>query len=79
MPGWAPSSGLRIHRSIDKGVSWETIDIDTGEGPYNIWLDRAYINSTDNLRFLAQSKKSNKLYIYTLKYKDSNTLAKLSY
>lgn len=64
----AVSSGIRIHRSYNNGKVWEFKEIDINDGPYTIWLDNSYINTTNNLRFLAQSSKTNKLYIYTVEF-----------
>ena len=66
------SSGIRVHRSEDGGLTWKNSEIDM-TGPYNIIVDYNFVNHSDDIRFLAfkQDGADSFVRIYTLKFSHS--------
>ena len=64
------SSGLRVHRSYDRGRTWKKWEIDTHEGSFALWPDYSYTPQTNQLRFLA-GNKAGELFVYTVEFSDA--------
>ncbi|KAA3653462.1 MAG: hypothetical protein DWQ10_18450, partial [Calditrichaeota bacterium] len=63
------SSGIRLHRSRDGGLTWKNYEIDM-TGPYNIVVDYSFVQNSDDIRFLAfkQDGENSNVRVYTVKF-----------
>jgi hypothetical protein len=68
----AVSSGIRVHRSHDRGRTWQTWDVDTSGGSCVTWPDYSYTPQTDGFRFLAQVNRTGELRVYTVSFRDTD-------
>ena len=68
------SSGSRVHRSYNKGQTWETFEIDLTDGSQIPVPDYGYFYDTDKIRFITISNRDadNIIKVWTLEFSSEN-------